>query len=111
MAKYNLKRDKFLVEYMGGCWHDETNPINHHYAYGTRFKCLKCGEEFWGARHHPDFEEWQGFGWLWDKAKGKEWWDDFCKSTPHKAWLFPIGWIHPDRFADALYEFLKERGK
>ncbi len=52
---------------------------------------------------------WCKFGLLWDRAKEREWWDEFCKASPHKAWIIPIGLIHPDRFADALAEFLTQR--
>lgn len=51
---------------------------------------------------------WDDFGVAWEWAIKQEWFDVFCGSKPHKAWTYPIGLINPDRFADAVYEFLKE---
>ena len=57
-----------------------------------------------------NFSTWEGFGKLWEWAQKQKWWDDF--------WWSPNGigdgtqediyFVHPDRFADAVYEYLQE---
>ena len=81
----NKERDKFLTESMGECWHEFSN----------------------------NFSTWEGFGKLWEWAVKQEWFSDFLKHA-EKIMKMPItGWIEyfvqPDRFADALYKFLKEK--
>ena len=56
---------------------------------------------------NPDFSTPDGFFWLWERAKEQDWWDEFCNASPHKAWLFPIGWINPTRFTEALKQYLE----
>ena len=96
-------RDKFLTEAMGECWHElSCRPSNNY--------CLKCEKSnYVDGCVNNNFSTWQSFGKLWEWAKGQEWLDDFLRSKPHRAWLIPIAWVHPDNFANALYEFLKER--
>ena len=60
------------------------------------------------ADQNPDFSTPDGFFWLWDRAQEKDWWDEFCNASPHKAWLFPIGWINPTRFTEALKQYLSK---
>ena len=91
-------RDKFLTEAIGECWHSD-DPDMH--TFTTR--CRICGE----AGETTNFSTWQGFGKLWEWAQNQGWWEDF--------WIYSnddngiIDFIHPDRFADALYEFLKDK--
>ena len=90
----NLKRDKFLYEYMGNKW----------WVYDPSSKGI--------TKKNPDFSTWKWFGVLWEWAKEQEWWEDDLwnyllddydvrRSSP----LFE-GFIDPDTFADALYAFL-----
>jgi hypothetical protein len=65
-----------------------------------------------------NFSTWQGFGFLWGWSQGQGWWEDFlyymedgylrCNCPTIMLWLAP-NFIHPDLFADAVYQFLKER--
>jgi len=107
-------RDKFLTEAMGECWHGISDYSEKEQNYST----------------------WQGFGKIWEWAKVQEWWGDFIyykqsmftvskgeilggtASNPvyehvinvdSKFLAKIIDLINPDTFADALYEFLKER--
>lgn len=81
VKEIKIERDKYLTEKMGYCWHD------------------------W----HTDFSTWEGFGKLW------EW----CtkKASPMLFEAMEISFngdmitqdiINPDKFADAVYEFLKQ---
>jgi hypothetical protein len=60
-----------------------------------------------------NFSTWDGFGKLFCWAKEQRWWEEFVDADMadrgHKNWLFPIGRIHPDRLANSIYKFLKER--
>jgi hypothetical protein len=84
-----MERDKFLTEAMGinGGWY------NHEYV------------QKWGI---IDFQKWAAFGMLWEWAQKQEWWNDFFQSSCYEAndWFQLL--INPDRFANAVYEFLKE---
>ena len=86
-------RDKFLTEAMGECWHQRQRHGTYLY-YKNNY-----------------ISTWQGFGKLWEWAEDQKWWDEFVDkdlvSRGHKPWLFPLGWINPNNFANALYEFLK----
>jgi hypothetical protein len=106
----NEERDKFLTEAMGECWHE------HLVKTGTfSTLCNKC------LAHvtNNDFSTWPGFGKLWEWAQKQEWFNIFMLG---KGWLiWPetqspfmvqqsyFNLIHPDRFADVLFAFLKER--
>ena len=100
-------RDKFLTEAMGECWHEQ------HIKNDKHIWCI-CGEEFTRGcdlREHiawrvENFSTWEGFGKLWEWAPKQEWWQDWFGNNYIRIWYF----IDPDRFADAVYEFLKEAG-
>lgn len=95
----NIERDKFLVQKLGWIF-----PYPND-----------CPEYMW----HPErgkhslitywsFSEWSIFGELWEWAQKQEWWVLF------KRWKFgdSMEWdeqlINPNRFADAVYAYLKE---
>lgn len=91
----NTERDKFLTEAMGGVWLQTLNM--------GMVKSPSCKEST-----TTDFSTWAGFGKLWTWAQQQEWWKSFS------AYLF--GWgdlsiINPDRFANAVYDFLKTKGE
>ena len=98
---------------MGECWH-EYYP-NKLLIEPT--KCLKCGASTVNPSlaNKKYYDTWPGFGKLWVWAQEQEWWVDFeyeilydcCSSIDNK-----INWfIHPERFACALYGFLKKYNK
>ena len=129
----NLERDKFLTEQMDECWHcyesvHNTDGWDEKSSDETLdFKCTKCGD-YQEAVHYKDhsgwavkrenyydfeswcfnnFSTWEGFGKLWEWSQKQEWWVGFMidnsKIHPMKS-----GIINPDRFADAVYNYLKE---
>jgi hypothetical protein len=91
----NETRDRFLIEYFGGCWHD--------ISFKTGI-CTKCHKSDLVIKN---LSSWQGFGWLWEHCTTSynPWWDDFAEDWDE----VPMILIHPDRFADAVFKFLKER--
>jgi len=116
----NEQRDKFLTEVMGGCWHKfELVPKNFDDGLRESDECCLCGEEK-PVGKPLDFSKWTGFGKLWEWATRQDWWRDFC----YKLWDDRVAYgvtnscrlicknsvhndiINPERFADAIYEFL-----
>jgi hypothetical protein len=108
-------RDKYLTEAMG-LYHKSEKRENDVYY------CV-CGK-VWGSdcaaksiNCIPSFYAWTGFGKLWEWAQEQEWWKDFGPfghfeidfgKREYKVMLdFTL--INPDRFANAVYEFLKAR--
>ncbi len=81
----------------------------------NKFLTLELGEPWFDdAKFHQrlDFSSWQVFGRLWEYATKQEWWliflTRYMRDIPlGKGWLKDL--INPDRFADAIYQFLKER--
>ena len=102
-----LMRDKFLTEAMELCWHDLAKVGKYQMA------CFKCGKAKQFALN-PDFSTWQDFGQLWEWAIKQDWWSDLWSEiygeTDFSAYPYEefTKYIHPDRFANALYEYLKE---
>ncbi len=114
----NIDRDKYLTEAMGLCWHEENKQRKdvlrcvcsnqNHYNYTLERHIEKS---------NPNFSTWSAFGTLWEFAIKQEWWMEFWvkegqfyKNSVAKAPV--VIWnelINPDKFADALYKFLKER--
>ena len=92
-----LMRDKFLTEAMELCWHDLVKVGKYQMA------CFKCGKAKQFALN-PDFSTWQDFGQLWGWAIKQDWFVIF----QYYYGYVPKGLINPDKFADALYEYLKE---
>jgi hypothetical protein len=110
------ERDKFLNEAMGECWHVAGHPL---YVC----KCMKgCGTILNSPASKPvnlELSTWQGFGKLWEWAIDQEWWCEFEFSRPVNPDQSDIfggtlqeilqSLINPDRFATAVYEYLKEK--
>jgi hypothetical protein len=98
------ERDKCLTEAMGECWH----TIKHHCSCCDDW-CSVCGID---APEQNDFSTWEGFGKLWEWAQKQEWYYNFLKTVcPYKTDYPSViheDYIQPDRFANAVYEFLKE---
>lgn len=114
----NTERDKFLTEQMGECWHEWEQVYNEGGS-----KCKTCGkywplppdEETRKVIQGCNFSTREGFGKMWEWAKGHEWWATFTgplygpKVNNSALPIFnDVDYaINPDRFADAVYEFLK----
>lgn len=102
-----VERDKFLTEAMGECWHEVLRPMD------TIPHCKKCGIRlFLDTQDNSDFSTWPGFGKLWEWAMQQEWfpeWIGWAKGPGYAIAYLDIDLLHPDRFADALYNFLKEQ--
>lgn len=112
----NPERDKFLCEVvLGECWHE----MEHGYHPTLpRYECIHCHERISVIFHNPDFSTPAGFFKLWTKCKEKEWWYDFKNKYFYTSTVIQklkITWLEfyinedRDRFADAVYEFMKER--
>ncbi len=140
MKSTNEEINKFLTEQMGDCWHELEPELGRVYFMkatgGSR--CVKC-DAYWNHNSHTsrynsqynrnevypekvnlDFFTWEGFGKLWEWAQKQEWWSQFkyvCKAKPYKFCFMneqTFMWdelIHPEQFATAVYEALKEREK
>lgn len=93
--------DKFLAEAMGECWHKETIS-REPYPFDVE-ECVTCGA-IGTELKRMQFSTWEGFGKLWEWAQRQPWWEEFYWQNSAE-WRCKI--VHPDRFAEAIYEFLK----
>lgn len=97
----NYERDLYLTNLILGCDHIY-EEFERPYGYGkfdTHFVCIRCNreEDFRYKFSTPD-----GFFTLWKWAeKQNSWWFEFW----HDKWW--IEYIEPDKFADAIYYFVK----
>ena len=55
-----------------------------------------------------DFSTWLNFGILWEWSQSQGWWQDVYMVIALTV-NSKNGYIHPDRFADQIYEYLKVR--
>ena len=118
----NIERDKFLTEAMGECFHDwETSDAMPD---GWIFKCKKCSEKWRTIDYNEmfptfpyegvNFSIWENFGKLWEWSQKQEWWGyfihkNYCKNGKQLTVDTMLSnLINPDKFADAVYEYLKE---
>ena len=122
----NIERDKFLTETMGECWHEWAEDCHDACSAYTRWTCTKCGETDSHADidvrvyevkpYQNNFYTWEGFGGLWEWSQKQKWWVNFVIKVDSGDLqgnfciddYFPALLIHPDHFADAVYEYLKE---
>lgn len=94
-------KDRYIVEWFGGTH----NSVCYSFATGW----LKT----------PDLTTWEGFGWLWPKMRtwndGKLWMDFINYISRYLNELYYGSLMplidHPDKFRDAVYEFLKSQEK
>ena len=100
----NNKRNSFLTEAMGECWHEWGPTICEFKA-----KCQKCGKvtsvHYFGQffdRQGIDFSTWESFGKLWTWAIDQEW---FYLMMAHHG-CGPVDIVNPELFADEVYKFL-----
>lgn len=92
----NIERDKFLTEVMGITYLEKHRLVD----LGNNLLCTT--------------DSWAFFGALWEWATKQEWWPTFfCylfKTKPYDAVIEVFGcFVNPNHFANALYEFLKEK--
>lgn len=123
----NIERDKFLTEYIGECWHERV-CIGSGLMFST-YACASCGAS-WGDTFTKDikhsypklinnnFSTWDNFGklwnWVYDKkvlniCSGKEDFPMIHIIMRNCEFGHDLSLINPDKFADALYEYLKDK--
>jgi hypothetical protein len=65
-----------------------------------------------GTFYFIDFSTPEGFFKLLDWAKEQSWWEQFlikhCQASHYTHIAIDIKYVNPDRFASAIYEYLKE---
>lgn len=102
----NTERDKFLTEAMGEQWHENTGEVAGNNVIG--FTLCSCGK-WWGqfgCLENTNFSTWPGFGKLWEWAGKQGFWLKMMQRYQQEGFYH---YIHPDRLADDVYEFLKQR--
>lgn len=88
----NIERDKFLCEQMG--W--------------TECQGCQGKEPDYGWRDIENFSTWEGFGRLFEFCQKQEWKKEFFERLDY--WHDDLNdIINPNRFADAVYAYLKEQ--
>jgi hypothetical protein len=104
----SIERDRFLTEAIG----EESWWVCSECDIMSRNKKCDCGE--W-SRYN--FSRWEYFGKLWEWAQKQEWFDNLRLWEHYSDGAGGVyagnfvneSLIHPDRFADAVYNFLKEK--
>lgn len=97
-------RDKYLTEAMGKCWH----KFEQEFWWGNR--CITCGQDdnyIWQPKN-INFSTWEGFGKLWEWIQEQQWQDDFITGLECEQDTYNRKWLHPNKFADEVYTYLKE---
>lgn len=102
----NLERDKFLTEAMGEHWHEHTMTCGY-----TMTRLGEYISDIKTTSYTNDFSTWSGFGKLWEWAQKQEWLCDFEERVTCFDYSPLFNIIHPDRFADAVCSYLKEKAK
>jgi len=93
----------------------ETRPPFHCNNCGYLLQDVGKACEVCGLfRSNPNFDTWEGFGWMWERASEKEWWISFLdllQSADLMDWgdALSFQYIHPTRFKEALKEYLEEK--
>jgi hypothetical protein len=107
------KRDKFLTEAMGECWHDWRDyPAweGHKDApEGELFVCKQCRAHVSSDIGKPfTFSTWENFGKLFLWATTQRWWIDFILNQRDPGVFSFSKIIEPTKFANLIYNFLKD---
>jgi hypothetical protein len=103
----NQKKDKLIVEALGGCFH--TNDMRKVRGKLIWYTCTKCGNQ--AFERNITLATPEGFFWWWPRMLTKEWADEFLAedlllaSTPKFAYRK----INPIVGRDKLVEFLERR--
>lgn len=122
----NTERDKFLTKkVLGKCWQGEVKFQRYElYARASPTFTAFMQESPYGEyikyndQSSTDFSTWPGFGLLWEGFK--KWahehkqWDAFLDEygnylKGYRVDSIDIELVNPDRFADAVWGFLKEK--
>lgn len=105
----NIKRDKFLTEAMGECWHEAKCSYNDGWSIDYECRCgLRWPEE--DSPPNTDFSTWEGFGKLWEWSQQQKWWAGFLNSDEcGNDYVINTFYINPDKFANVVYEYLKSK--
>jgi hypothetical protein len=114
---------RYVVERLGGCWHEVTQDPNHEREMGV---CIKCGTECdWDwltpdsdtrvAKSNIDLTTWEGFGWVINGLQEQGLWERFCGEHDYSVSvvvscpaLISAELINPPRLAEAVLAWLKE---
>ena len=109
----NTERDRFLTEAMGECWHEfDAEPSLFGEWEDESNYCNKCSYRKGLNDVLPvnNFSSWEDFGKLWDWASSQvgllRMITNELDENDSYRWTH---WVHPDRFADAVYAYLKEK--
>ena len=99
----NIERDKFLTEAMGEKWWSQWEQTGDSEG---------CG--YWVSKN--DFSTPDGFFKLWKFCESNNWWvtvdhSDSIKGLRYSYGEIDLNLINPDRFADAVYTYLREAKK
>jgi hypothetical protein len=110
-----MKRDKYLTEIIGDCWHGASTEKTSH-------GLCSCGMDFvshWNLVDHlsevgnNDFSTPVGFFKLFNWSRQQSWYLDFKATLGCKGiwdgvsdYYLHDHYIHPDNFANALYGYL-----
>ena len=113
----NTERDKFLTEAMDECWHKWVRRGYLETSKMPGWLCINCNNGVGAIHAHApsplrnDFSTPDGFFKLWGWAQKQEWWNSFVYEYTgvHLDALNLISLINPDRFSNAIYEFLKDK--
>ena len=119
------ERDKYLTEAFSECYSHILIEVDNVIS------CYKCGLEFgygtlddsiyeWYSDTPPyDFSTWEHFGVLFRWCQRQDWWHseftmwlEYEEIDGHKhcaGSFIQESMVDPNRFADAVYDFLKER--
>lgn len=101
----SIDRDKFLTEEMDECYHEGFRS----HGCSDAIRCNKCGGDFY---QNLDFSTWDSFGKLYEWSIMQTWWYDFFWNKLHNinpsyGRDFNYFNIKPDRFANLLYDYLR----
>jgi len=119
--KGQMKRDEYLTEKMGLCWH-EKKWCGFSALMGMEYAgCKYCGfkDHIPAGLDFPniDFSTWQQFGQLWEWSIKQDWWGSFLSKFTMGGEMgeelpdYLGRLINPNKFADALYKYLKKGGE
>lgn len=98
----NTQRDRFLIEFMGKCWHRFT-PSERDY-------CLRCNKKTNWTQEH-DFSTWEDFGKLLKWTQDQNWYVEFKAYYCGLGNDWPDWFIMPNQFANIVFEFLNKKYK
>jgi len=101
-----------------GCWHEVEKVDNYNGEWVTA-ECTKCGKLAMSVDtindDNPNLSDpdWSDFGWMIERAKEAEWWDDFTGCED--GWMIEPEFLlnvltSPTALRDALVEYFGLKG-